>query len=97
MVVGWVFALSPSFLHDELNVRITRPLVGGLFAALVAFTTGASQLVLRRRIGRRPTTNALLAVVAGMGMIAASSLLTCLPVAIVGGLIVAVPVRVSHR
>jgi len=96
MVVGWVFALSPSFFHDELNLRITRPLVGGLFAALVALTMGASQLVLRRRIGRRPTTNALLAVVVGMGMIAASSSLSSLPVAMVGGIVAAVGAGVAQ-
>ena len=87
MVGGWVFGLSPSFLHEELNIHITRPLAGGLFAALVVFTTGASQLVLRRHHGRRPTTLALFAVVVGMGMIAASSTVTSLAVAIVGGII----------
>ena len=30
MVTGWVFGLSPSFLHEELNVHLTRPLVAGL-------------------------------------------------------------------
>jgi MFS family permease len=87
MFGGWVFGLAPSFLHEELNIHITRPLVGGLFAALVVFTTGASQLVLRRRHGRRPTTLALGAVVVGMGMIAASSAVSSLALAIIGGLI----------
>ena len=87
LVTGWVFGLSPSFLHEELNIHLTRPLVGGLFAALVVFTTGASQLVLRRHHGRRPTTLALFAVVVGMGMIAASSIVTSLAVMIVGGVI----------
>jgi MFS family permease len=87
IVGGWVFGLSPSFLHEELNIHITRPLIGGLFAALVLFTTGASQLVLRRHHGRRPTTLALFAVVVGMGMIAASSIWTSLAVAITGGVI----------
>lgn len=87
MVTGWVFGLSPSFLHEELHIRLTRPIVGGLFAALVVFTTGVSQLVLRRRLGRRPTTLALFAVVAGMGMIAASSIVTSLAVAVVGGVV----------
>ena len=87
---------SPSFFHDELNVRITRPLAGGLFAALVAFTAGASQLVLRRRISRRLTTGALLGVIVGMGMIAASSFLSCLAVAIVGGLIAGVGAGIAQ-
>jgi MFS family permease len=96
MVGGWVFGLSPSFLHEELNIHITRPLVGGLFAALVVFTTGASQLVLRRRHGRRPTTLALLAVVVGMGMIAASSTVTSLAVAIIGGIIAGVGAGIAQ-
>jgi MFS family permease len=87
MVTGWVFGLSPSFLHEELDIQLTRPLVGGLFAALVVFTTGASQLVLRRHHGRRPTTVGLFAVVVGMGMIAASSIPNSLAIAIVGGVI----------
>ena len=88
MVVGWVFGLSPSFFHDELHVRITRPVIAGMFAALVALTTGASQLLLRRQLGRRPATGALLAVVLGMAMIAASSALSCLAVAVVGGVVI---------
>jgi MFS family permease len=87
MVTGWVFGLSPSFLHEELGIHLTRPLVAGLFAALVVFTTGASQLLLRRHHGRRPTTLALFAVVAGMGLIAASSALDSLAVMVVGGVV----------
>jgi MFS family permease len=96
MVVGWVFGLSPSFFHDELNVRTTRPLVGGLFAAVFAFTTGAAQIVRRRRIGRRPATRALAAVVVGMGMIAGSSSLGGLPLAIVGGVVGGVGVGLAQ-
>jgi LmbE family N-acetylglucosaminyl deacetylase len=87
MFVGWVFGLSPSFFHDELNVHVTRPLASGLFAALVAFATGASQLALRHRIGRRPAAQALTAVVVGMAMIAASSISGYLPLAILGGIV----------
>jgi len=87
MVTGWVFGLSPSFLHEQLGIRLTRPIVGGLFAALVVFVTGASQLALRGRLGRRPTQLALFAVLVGMGMIAASSVVTSLPIAIAGGVI----------
>jgi MFS family permease len=96
MVTGWVFGLSPSFLHDELNIRLTRPIVGGLFAALVVFVTGASQLVLRRRLGRPPTTLGLFAVVAGMGMIAASSIVTSLAVAITGGVVAGIGCGVAQ-
>jgi MFS family permease len=87
MITGWVFGLSPSFLHEELHIRLTRPLVAGLFAALVVFTTAVSQLGLRRHLGHRPTALALFAVVAGMGLIAASSMVASLAVAIAGGLI----------
>lgn len=90
MVTGWVFGLSPSFLHDELHVHLTRPLVAALFAALVVFTTGGSQLVLRRAHGPRPTKLALLTVVAGMGLIATSSVLDSLAVMIAGGLLAGV-------
>jgi MFS family permease len=87
MMVGWVFALSPSFLHEALGVRITQPVVGGLFAALVVLTSGASQLVLRRTDGHRSTAVGLGAVVLGMGLVAASGVVTSLTVAIVGGMI----------
>ena len=53
MVVGWVFGLSPSYLHEELHVHITQPVVAGLFAALVVFTNGVAQLVLRRHHSAR--------------------------------------------
>ena len=96
MVGGWVFGLSPSFLHEELNIHISRPIIGGLFAALVAFTTGASQLVLRRRHGHRPTTLALAAVVAGMGLMAASSIAGSLTVLVIGGLVSGVGAGVAQ-
>ena len=82
-MVGWVFALSPSFLHEALNVHITQPVVGGLFATLVVFSSRTSQLILRRHLGPRATAVALCGIVLGMGIIAASSLATSLAVAIV--------------
>jgi len=87
MVIGWVFGLSPSFLHDELGVRITRPIVGGAFAAMVAFTTGASQLLLRRRSQPSSSTGALLTLGLGMAMITASSVFGSVAIAIVGGVV----------
>jgi MFS family permease len=87
MLVGWVFALSPSFLHEVLNVRITRPVIGGLFAALVVGTSGGAQVVLRHHHGRRPTTIGLGGVVLGMGVIAASSASMSLAVMIFGGVV----------
>ena len=32
MLVGWVLGLSPSFLHAELGVNLSQPVVSGLFA-----------------------------------------------------------------
>ncbi|HZQ87149.1 MAG TPA: MFS transporter [Acidimicrobiales bacterium] len=96
MFVGWVFGLSPSFLDDDLNVHITRPLVGGLFAALVAFAMGASQLGLRAHHGHRPGARALFAVVAGMGTIAVSSATRCLAMAVVGGVVAGVGAGVAQ-
>jgi MFS family permease len=87
MMVGWVFALSPSFLHEALGVDVSKPVVGGLFVALVMLCAGASQLVFRRQIVPHATTLGLWAVVIGFGTIAASSLVTSLAVAVVGGVI----------
>ena len=45
MMMGWVLGLSPSFLHEQLGVHATQPIVAGLFAAVVVATNGATQLV----------------------------------------------------
>jgi MFS family permease len=88
MMGGWVFGLSPSFLHEELGVRITRPVVGGLFAALVLLVNGATQLLLRNRDkSRASTTGALVALVIGMAVIASSSATSSLALAVLGGVI----------
>jgi len=87
MVLGWVFGLSPSYLHAELHVHITQPVVAGLFAALVVFTNGAFQLVLRRHHSADVMRMSLIGLVAGMGVMAASTVVNSLAVAIVGGVI----------
>ncbi|MDQ1541489.1 MAG: hypothetical protein QOH29_2215 [Actinomycetota bacterium] len=87
MVVGWVFAMSPSYLHEQLHVQITQPVVAGLFAALVVFTNGGSQLVLRRQQSALALRTSLVGVVIGMGVMAASTLVNSLAVAIIGGVI----------
>src|SRR5690242_6464620 len=97
MMVGWVFALSPSYLHEVLGVRIAQPVVGGLFAALVVFTSGASQLLLRRFDGHGSTALGLCAVAAGMGIVAASGVVSSLTVAIVGGVIAGAGAGVVQR
>jgi MFS family permease len=87
MVVGWVFGLSPSYLHEQLHVHITQPVVAGLFAALVVLTNGVSQLLLRRHHGATVLRVSLAGVVIGMGVMASSTLVNSLAVAIVGGVI----------
>jgi MFS family permease len=87
MAVGWVFGLSPSYLHEQLNVHITQPVVAGLFAALVVFVNGAAQLVLRHRHSRAALRVSLAAVVVGMGVMAASTITNSLAIAIVGAVI----------
>jgi len=46
--MGWILRLSPSFLHEELGIHITQPIVAGLFACAVVFTNGLTQVILRR-------------------------------------------------
>ncbi len=90
MVVGWVFGLSPSYLHEQLGIHITQPAVAGLFAALVMFTNGLSQLALRRHHSAATMRLALVGVLAGMGLMASSSLVGSLAVAIVGAVVAGV-------
>ena len=85
MVVGWVFGLSPSYLHEQLHVHITQPVVAGLFAALVVVANGATQLLLRRQHSAAAMRTALTGVVVGMGVMAASTIVNSLAVAIAGG------------
>ena len=87
MTVGWVFGLSPSYLHVELHVHITQPFVAGLFAALVVFTNGVSQLVLRRHHSAIAMRVSLWGAVVGMGVMAASTTVNSLAVALVGAVI----------
>ena len=87
MVVGWIFGLSPSYLHEELHVHITQPVVAGLFAALAAATNGAIQLVLRRHHSATAMRTALIGVVTGMALMAASTLVNSLPLAIAGAVV----------
>jgi hypothetical protein len=87
MMVGWVFALSPSFLHEALGIQLTRPLVSGIFAALVVFTSGVSQLVFRRHLNRPATTVGLSLVVLGMGIVTSSAVARSLAVAIIGAVV----------
>src|SRR5262249_52393410 len=87
MMVSWVFALSPSFLHEALGIQLTRPLVAGIFAALVVFTSGVAQLVFRRHLSRPATTIGLSLVVIGMGIMTSSAVARSLAVAVIGAVV----------
>jgi MFS family permease len=87
MVVGWVFGLSPSYLHEQLHIHITQPVVAGLFAAIVLFANGVAQLALRHHHSVTVMRTSLSNVVAGMALIAASTVVNSLPVAVVGAVI----------
>jgi MFS family permease len=87
MVVGWVFGLSPSYLHEELHVHITEPVVAGLFAAVVVAMNGVAQLAFRRFRSPGSMRIALAGVVVGMGVMASSTLVDSLLVAVAGALI----------
>jgi MFS family permease len=87
MMVSWVFALSPSFLHEALGIQLTRPLVAGIFAALVVFTSGVSQLVFRRHLSQPATTLGLSLVAAGMASMTFSAVSSSLAVAVIGAVV----------
>ena len=87
MVVGWVFGLSPSYLHEELHVHVTEPVVAGLFVAVVVGMNGVAELALRRYRSPGAMRVALAGVVVGMGVMASSTLVDSLPLAVAGALI----------
>ena len=87
MLVGWVFGLSPSFLHEELNVHITQPVVSGLFAALVVVSNGVAQVAFRRHNTRLSLSTAMVSMVVGLAVIAASTGPNSLALALVGAVI----------
>lgn len=96
MVFGWTFGLSPSYLHEQLHVHITRPVVGGLFAALVVFVSGVAQLALRRRHSLRDLHLSLGAMVVGLGLIAGSTVTDSLALAVVGAVVAGVGAGVAQ-
>jgi MFS family permease len=87
MLVGWVFALSPSYLHDQLGVPTSQPVVAGLFAALVMLTNGAAQVLLRRHHHIGAVRTGLIGIVVGTAVIAGSALVDSVAVAIAGAVI----------
>ena len=87
MATGWVFGLSPSFLHEQLHVHVTQPVVAGLFAALMVASNGVAQLTLRHVDGARSLRFALAGVVGGVALMASSTLNNSLAVALVGAVV----------
>jgi MFS family permease len=97
MTMGWVFALSPSFLHEELGVHLSQPFVSGLFAALVVATNGVAQLSLRHHHDSPFALQAALAAMgAGVGAIVASTLTGGLPLALVGAVLAGIGTGVAQ-
>jgi MFS family permease len=91
-----VFGLSPSYLHAELHIHITQPVVAGLFAALVVFINGAAQIVLRHHHSPSALRISLIGLVIGMGVMAASTVVNSLSIAIVGAVITGAGAGVSQ-
>jgi MFS family permease len=88
MTMGWTFALSPSFLHEELGVHLSQPFVSGLFAGLVVATNGVAQVALRHHHDSAfALRGALAAMAVGVGAIVASTLTGGLPLALAGGVL----------
>ena len=87
MVVGWVLGLSPSYLHEQLQIRITQPIVAGWFAALVMAVNGAVQVAFRHRHRVTAVCVAQAGLVVGMGCMAASTVVNSLAVAVIGAVI----------
>jgi MFS family permease len=87
MFMGWILGLSPSFLHARLGVHATRPIVAGLFAGAVVFTSGVTQVALRRHHDKvRMLRLGVALVPVGMAVFALSPI-GGLAVAIAGGVI----------
>jgi MFS family permease len=90
MAGGWLFALAPSFLHEELGIHITQPVVAGLFTALALFVNGVTQVTLRNHHSRAETTAGIVILLIGMATIAASAIPGSLAIAIVGAILTGV-------
>lgn len=88
MTYGWILGLSPSFLHEQVGVDISQPVVAGLFAAGVLATNGVTQILMRRhhhRVASLRTGMAL--IVVGLAGFAVSARVGGLAVAVVGGIV----------
>jgi MFS family permease len=96
MLTGWVFGLSPSFLHEELGVRITQPVVAGLFAALMVVSNGISQFTFRRHNTTLSLRTALVVMTAGLTLMVSSTLFDSLAIALVGAVVAGIGAGVAQ-
>ena len=88
MFMGWILGLSPSFLHEELGIHISQPIVAGLFAGAVVFTNGLTQVTLRRHHNKAGMLRLGVALIpAGLAVFALSPHIGGLVVALVGGMV----------
>ena len=89
MFMGWILALSPSFLHEQLGIDISRhPIIAGSFAGAVVFTNGLTQLILRRHHDKAAMLRLGVALIpAGLAVFVLSAHTGGLAVAVIGGMI----------
>jgi MFS family permease len=88
MFMGWILGLSPSFLHEQLGIQISQPIVAGLFAGAVVFTNGLTQILLRRHHEKARMLRVGIALIpAGLAVFALSPHIGGLAAALVGGMI----------
>ncbi len=86
--MGWILGLSPSFLHEQLGIQISQPIVAGLFAGAVVFTNGLTQILLRRHHDKARMLRVGIALIpAGLAVFALSPHIGGLAAALVGGMI----------
>jgi MFS family permease len=88
MFMGWILGLSPSFLHEQLGIQITQPIVAGLFAGAVVFTNGLTQILLRRHHEQASMLRLGIALIpAGLAVFALSPHIGGVVAALIGGMI----------
>jgi MFS family permease len=85
MTAGWVFALSPLFLREQLDVG--RPALAGAFAAVVLATNLATQVAFWRGRTERVQRLGLAVAPLGMAVVAASATVPSVVLAFVGAVV----------
>ena len=88
MFMGWILGLSPSFLHEQLGIQISHPIIAGLFAGAVVLTNGLTQILLRRHHEKAGVLRVGIALIpTGLAVFALSPHIGGLAAAIAGGVI----------